>query len=275
MARIPACVMLGLLFPIDSGGVAMRRIAGVLVAFMAVMPLMGAAAQEETGPAEVLATDVIYIVVERDNLDGIGAFFDVRVGCIRETNSLAPGHILYPGDELLISAACPAYDGADVVINPRLNAPGRDGSDGTYVVRPEDTLDEIGQTLNISVQALKQSNNIVDGRTLEAGQIIVIPKDAPEYGVFPALDTSRTESAPEGSTFYVVQPQETVDGIGAKLNKDHYCILDANQITNTRMVIPGTALVIPDDCGPYAGFDVVPVQQQEQGQEEQEQEAQG
>ena len=72
-----------------------------------------------------------------------------------------------------------------------------------------------------------------------------------------------------------VQPQETVDGIGAKLNKDHYCILDANQITNTRMVIPGTALVIPDDCGPYAGFDVVPVQQQEQGQEEQEQEAQG
>lgn len=253
----------------------MRRIACALVALMAAMTFMGASAQEETGPAEVLAADVTYIVVERDNLDGIGAFFDVRVGCIRETNNLAAGHILYPGDELLISASCPAYDGADVVINPRLNAPGRDGSDGTYVVRPEDTLDEIGQTLNISVQALKQSNNIVDGRTLEAGQIIVIPKDAPEYGVFPALDTSRTESAPEGSTIYVVQPQETVDGIGAKLNKDHYCILDANQITNTRMVIPGTALLIPDDCGPYLGFDVVPAQQQGQEQEEQEQEAQG
>lgn len=251
----------------------MRRITGLIAVVLSALIVMSAVAQEETGPAEILATDVTYIVVERDNLDGIGAFFDVRVGCIRETNGLKPGHILYPGDELIISASCPAYDGADVVVNFRPNSPGRDGSDGTYVVRPEDTLDEIGQTLNISVQALKQSNDIADGRTLEAGQIIIIPKDAPEYGVFPALDLSRTESAPEGSTFYVVQPQETVDGIGAKLNKDHYCILEANAITNTRLVLPGLALVIPDTCGPYTGFDVVPAQQQEQ--QEQEQEPQG
>lgn len=207
---------------------------------------------------EVVAADVIYIVVERDNLDRIGAFFDVRVGCIREMNNFRPGHILQPGDEVLISASCPAYDGADVVINRRENAPGRDGSDGTYVVRPNDTLDQIGQRLNVSVQALKQANDIEFGRTLRAGQVIVIPDNAPPYGVFPPRETEgRTEAVPAGAQIHVVQPQETLDGIGALYDKDHYCIIEANQITNTRLVIPGTSLVIPADCGPYTGFDVI------------------
>lgn len=207
---------------------------------------------------EVVAADVIYIVVERDNLDRIGAFFDVRVGCIRETNNFRPGHILQPGDEILISASCPAYDGADVVVNRRENAPGRDGSDGTYVVRPQDTLDQIGQRLNISVQALKQANDIQFGRELRAGQVIVIPDNAPPYGVFPPRTTEgRTETAQVAGQIHVVQPQETLDGIGALYNKSHYCIIEANQITNTRLVIPGTSLVIPADCGPYTGFDVI------------------
>lgn len=208
---------------------------------------------------EVVAADVIYIVVERDNLDRIGAFFDVRVACIRETNDLRPGHILQPGDELLISASCPAYDGADVVVNRRENAPGRDGSDGTYVVRPNDTLDQIGQRLNVSVEALKQANDIEFGRSLRAGQVIVIPADAPAYGIFPPRETSetRTEAVPAGATVHVVQPQETVDGIGALYDTDHYCIIEANQITNTRLVLPGTSLIIPADCGPYTGADVI------------------
>ena len=158
----------------------------------------------------------------------------------------------------MISASCPAYDGADVVVNRRENAPGRDGSDGTYVVRPQDTLDQIGQRLNVSVQALKQANDIEFGRTLRAGQVIVIPENAPPYGVFPPREAEgRTETAQAAGQIHVVQPQETLDGIGALYNKNHYCIIEANQITNTRLVIPGTSLVIPDDCGPYTGFDVI------------------
>lgn len=238
----------------------MKRIALLFTAIAALLTVTAALAQDEdaTKPVEILATDVTYVVVPRDNLDKIGAYFDVRVACIRETNGLAPGHILQPGDQLIISASCPAYDGADIVVNVRQNSPGRDGSDGTYVVRPEDTLDQIGQTLNVSVEALKQANDIEFGRTLRAGQIIVIPKDAPEYGVTPARLTSRAESTPEGSTLYVVQPQDTIDGIGARLNVNHYCILRANNIINTRLVLPGDTLIIPDDCGPYTGFDVVP-----------------
>lgn len=222
-------------------------------------PAVVATPETPTGQRpEVVAADVIYIVVERDNLDRIGAYFDVRVGCIRETNQFRAGHILHPGDEILISASCPAYDGADVVINRRENAPGRDGSDGTYVVRPNDTLDQIGQRLNISVEALKQSNDIRFGRSLRAGQVIVIPPNAPAYGIFPARETeNRTETIPTGAQIHVVQPQQTLDGIGALYNKNHYCIIEANQITNTRLVIPGTSLIIPADCGPYTGFDAI------------------
>lgn len=304
-----------------------------ILLLLVVLVAVPVAAQEADAPAQILESDVTYTVVERDNLDRIGAFFDVRVACIRETNNLPVGAILQPGDQLVISATCPAYDGAAPVINPRPNAPGRTGADDTYVVRPQDTLDEIGQVFNISVQALKQVNGIPDGRRLEAGTVIMLPVNAPEYGMFPAMTLANAPEManvpgqtyvttandtlmdiaqrfnisivtlrvvnnlgyapnvapgtslfiPEGATPYngfpnpaelhqlesraegaefsgevvVVQPQETVDGIGARLNKDHYCILAANNITNTRMVIPGTALVIPAECGPYTGFDVV------------------
>lgn len=255
----------------------MKRILAVITALLLFVPMMAAFAQDEADEetempvteaveetaesTELLAQDVIYVVVPRDNIDRIGAYFDVRVSCIREKNNLRPGQIIYPGDTLLISASCPVYDGADIVINPRSNPPGLDGSDGTYYVRRNDTLDTIGQALNISVDSLRQENSIVWGRDLLAGQLLVIPRGAPEYGVTPPLVTSRAvESAPAGATIHVVQPRETVDGISALYNRDHRCVLAANEITNTRLVLPGTSLLIPEDCGPYTGAAYVPPQ---------------
>src|SRR5690606_3320344 len=101
-----------------------------------------------------LSSDVTHTVQPREYLDLIAAAFDVQLACLVETNGLRASDILEIGQQLTISMDCPAYDGTLEVSSPRLDSPGRDGSDGTYAVQVGDTLDTIGQALNISVQSL-------------------------------------------------------------------------------------------------------------------------
>jgi LysM repeat protein len=293
-------------------------------------------AQRGDLPPVPITSEVTYVVQPRDNLDGI----DVRVDCIRQLNGLRISTILQPGDALRISPTCPAYDGGQAVLNPRSNTPGADGSDGTYTVRPNDTLDTIGQALDISVEGLIAANGIKNPKALGAGQVLIIPADIPPYGIAPALIYSPGAAAlltgggsredgssyvvkagdtvpsiaealnisvvtlrvanglgidpaiPVGTTLfipsdastfgelpspeelarvtegmgatgtiegrtYVIQRNETLDGVGARFNVNHYCLIERNGITNVRMISSGTLVIIPDDCGPYTGFDFV------------------
>lgn len=301
----------------------------------------GVLAQRGDLPPVPITDEVTYVVQPRDTLDGIGAYFDVRVGCIRELNDLEISTILQPGLSLRISPTCPAYDGTQDVVDARESTPGADGTDGTYVVRPNDTLDTIGQALDVSVEAMIDANDITNTKALAAGQVLIIPADAPPYGGVPALIYSpgaaalleNTGSAADvaGTTYvvqtgdtipsiaedldisvvvlrivnglgldpdiavgtelfipedasafgelpsdeelarltegtgaggieaqtYVIQRNETLDGVGAKFNVNHYCLIERNGITNVRNISAGTLVIIPDDCGPYTGFDVV------------------
>lgn len=321
----------------------MRGIARVCGLGLMLMGVVGGVlAQRGDLPPVPITEEVTYVVQARDNLDGIGAYFDVRVDCIRELNGLKISTILQPGDALRISPTCPAYDGPrQAVLNPRSNTPGADGSDGTYTVRPNDTLDTIGQKLDVSVEALKAANDITNPKLLAAGQVLIIPPDAPVYGLAPALIYSPgaaallgeagAPSGMDGTTYvvqagdtvpsiaesldisivvlrvvnglgvspeieagtelfipaeaskfgelpspeelvaltegrgagsieartYVIQRNETLDGVGARFNVNHYCLIERNGITNVRMVSAGTLVIIPDDCGEYTGFDVV------------------
>lgn len=320
----------------------MRDLARFLTAVGVVVVSVGAvAAQRGDLPPVPITETVSYTIQPRDTLDGIGVYFDVRVGCIREVNDLRISDLLIPGEVLVITPDCPAYDGTQVVLNPRPETPGSDGTDGTYVVRPNDTLDTIGQELDVSVESLISANNITNNKAIVAGQVLVIPPGAPGYGFVPALIMSPGAAAamgaggdepnvpgttyvvvagdtipsiaesfdistivlravnrlglepdvavgtelfiPEGAspfgTFpaegevarltegmgagaiegqtYVLQRNQTLDGVGALFNVNHYCLIERNGITNVRSISAGTLLIIPDDCGPYTGFDVV------------------
>lgn len=217
-----------------------------------------------------ITTDVNYIVEPRDTLDAIGAMFDVRVACIREVNDLVPTDIIRPGDVLIISIECPAYDWGAPVAFPRLDSPGRTGTDGSYAVRPNDTLDTIGQALNVSVISLMDANGITEPRELAIGTILQIPADAPAYGVFPARQlagaqgsiatptgpvvTSLDEiNAAEGGN-YVVQPGDTLDVIGQTLNVSVVAIQVENNVGYGRELTAGQVLVIPADAPAYGLF---------------------
>ncbi len=214
----------------------------------------------QTIPLPITA-DFSYVVRPRDTLDGIAALFDVRLECLRETNTLARSAILQPGDVLLVSVTCPAYDGVQVVEFPRADSPGRTGEDGTYVVQPNDTLDTIAQELDISLEALQAANGIEDGRQLLAGDVLTIPEDAPAYGVVPALRTlapaatsgsgARSAATAARGGEYVVQPNDTLDTIAQELDVSVQALEVANGITDPRALLPGDVLRIPEDAPPY------------------------
>lgn len=250
---------------------------GIISALM--LSLMLAAAQDGSTPEPTsvpqqfdlpIQGDVTYLVEPRDTLDEIGAVFDVRVACIRETNNLTRTDIIRPGDPLIISASCPAYDGVLEVEFPRVSSPGRTGDDGTYVVRPNDTLDTIGQRLNVSAISLARANNISNTKRLAIGTVLQIPADAPPYGVVPPLDSAPQVAAaaatPENPNFtplssltresgtYVVQPGDTLDVIAQTIDVSVVSLQIANDITYGRSLMPGQTIFIPADAPPYGQF---------------------
>jgi len=203
----------------------------------------------------------IYVIQRGDTLDVIAQEFNVSLVSLQVVNDISNGRSITPGQTIIIPADAPVYG-----LFPAL-----DGSDGQggglgvagelYVVQPRDTLDEIGQELDISVVSLLLVNDLERGIDLMPGMTLIIPDDAPAYGLVPALDATEQGGGFDiDGELYVLQPRETIDGVSARFNVSPRCVLDANEITQPRRVTAGTTIIIPDDCPAYDGFDFVPPQ---------------
>jgi LysM repeat protein len=214
-------------------------------------------AQETPTTSQPLQEDTSYTVEYGDILDLIGAFYDVQVACLIEMNGLSNSGTIFAGDQLIISPSCPPYDGASDVVNPRTFDGQGGGGDAFIYIRPGDTLDVIGQRLNVSVAALRVANGLTDASILRSGDSLIIPADAPPYGFFPALS-----GLPEGQggggdpndVIYVLQPRDILDLIAAYYNVDLQCLLESNEITNPNRVQPGLTILIPGACPSYTGM---------------------
>jgi LysM repeat protein len=234
--------------------------------------LAGAAMAQDDAPTNpaALQGEMTYTVQISDTLDSIGAFYDVKVECIAELNELDNINEIFPGDELILSDSCPRYGGFDFVTNTRPDASAAfglqsapagagqgGGGDSIWVVGIGDTLDTIGQELNVSVVAIQQANEIEPSAFLDVGQELVIPADAPAYGLFPALTGAVGDGQGGGGAageIYVVQPRDTLDVIAATLDVQVACVAEANELENINEIFPGQALLIPATCPAYDGF---------------------
>lgn len=237
------------------------------------------------GTLRAFAQDNSYTVVRGDTLDKIGATYDVQVACLAKANNIGLGDILLPGQVIAISFDCPRYDGVDNVITPRqvnqnisenLGQGGGGGATSTpYQVQRGDSLDSIGQALNVSVVALIQANGLEGKTVLQPGQEITIPANAPAYGQVPAAVNSTdagqgggggaptaaaTTSAPDlsdGDATYVVQYQDTLDSIGAQYDVKVACLVSENDLEDPMWIYPGQVLTVKTSCPRYDGFDIV------------------
>jgi LysM repeat protein len=232
-----------------------------------------------------------YTVQRGDILDEIAAKFDVQTACLAKANDIADPSKIKPGQLLNIDLSCPKYDGFDIVTNPRDTggsastsastsssdvgqggggpAPSVSGQD--YTIVRGDTLDTIGQKLNISVVSLQLANDIGPRDKLAIGQTLVIPDGAPAYGVFPAVSNPLNPtsvntdlgqggggpSAGPNDQLYVVQPRDTLDTIGARYDTQMACIAENNNIAAANLIYPGQTILISGSCPKYDGFDIV------------------
>jgi LysM repeat protein len=242
------------------------------------------------GAFSTFAQGDTYTVQARDTLDQIAAFYDVQTSCLAQSNEIAnPGEIR-PGDVINIDLSCPQYDGLDFVTNPREDAGGgatsglgqgggeveSDGpqpgpNDDSYTVQRGDTLDTIGQELNVSVVSLRLANELDPIDKIFPGDTLIVPADAAAYGEFPGIVNPGADPANQelgqggggtavagpGDQVYVVQPLDTLDKIGANFDTQVACIAQANGLTNPSLLLPGTTLVIQTSCPVYDGYDTV------------------
>ncbi len=272
------------------------------IAVIAVFVLGGAAAAFAQDNSSSSSS---YTVKTGDILDSIAATYDVQTACLAKANNLDDPSKIKPGQTLTIDLSCPKYDGFDIVTNPREGAStasasnsdlGQGGGGGapsstattsdqssgtstptSYTVARGDTLDTIGQKLNVSVVSLQIANSIGPRDKITPGQTLTIPQGAPAYGMFPALSNPQNPStstiaasnsdlgqgggggAPSGAgdQSYVVQPRDTLDQIGARYDMQTSCLATNNNLGTPNVIYPGETIVLSASCPKYDGFDTV------------------
>ena len=205
-----------------------------------------------------------YTIEVGDILDVLGQRWDVSVVALKQANDIGPFTILRPGDKIIVPVDAPHYGEYPPIFNTATQdtSLGRGGGGSSYVVQIADTLDQIGQRLDVSVAAMQQANDITNPRKLMAGTILLIPLNAPAYGLFPARTDTTGDSGPgsgggaSGPT-HVVQRNQTLDGIAADYNVQVNCLAEANGLTNPRKLFVGDVIVIDDSCPAYDGYDFV------------------
>lgn len=94
----------------------------------------------------------------------------------------------------------------------------------TYVVQPDDTLSGVADIFGISVNTIKQANNIT-GNTIQPGQnLIILPVDG---------------------ALYTVASGDTLSSIAKKFNATQDDILTYNSLSSVSTIIKGQQLIIP------------------------------
>jgi LysM repeat protein len=111
-----------------------------------------------------------------------------------------------------------------------------------YTVQSGDTLLELAERFDVSVEAIRAANGLEDD-TLIAGQELVIPQ--PTRTPAAPADATADPAASPGTFIHVVQPGETLSGIAEKYGVSMERIQELNNISDPDSLAPGDRLQIP------------------------------
>ena len=167
--------------------------------------------QEEPNPSQ-------YIVKAGDTLYSISRKFGVTVDDIKNRNNLTNNNI-FIGQQLYIPGV------QDVVIDPEF---------GTYTVKAGDTLYSIANRYGISVDDLKNYNNL-NSNILSIGQELFIPTKTED--IIPPIETD--------SIVYIVKQGDTLYSIARFYNVPVEDIISENNLSGTILKL-GQNLIIPN-----------------------------
>ncbi len=152
-------------------------------------------------------TKANHTVASGDTLYGIAKQYNLSISEIKQLNHLT-GDMIYPGQTLVVSEAPP----------PKTTA--------TYTVTRGDTLYSIANSYNMSVDQLKQLNNLTSN-TIQVGQTLKIIGTAPKSAQIQALT-------------YTVQPGDSLYSIAQRANTTVDQIMKNNHLTSSMIYVGQT-----------------------------------
>lgn len=194
-----------------------------------------------------------YVVQRGDTLDVIAQLNNVSLVSLQLANGINRGRDLRPGMTIVIPDDAPAYGLFPAVDQPMIGQ--------IYIVGTGESLDAIARRFDVSLASLEFTNGVTPGRNVLPGTPIMIPANAPAYGVeeFDAMALSgQGIGAQTAGPVYVVQYGDTLDVISASYNLDTQCLADANNLERPGLIFPGQTLLIDESCGPYTGDIIIP-----------------
>lgn len=189
-----------------------------------------------------------YRVRLNDSLETIGFALDVSVVSLQLANPDADPQNLIVNTCLEIPDDAPPYGVFPALTSARADEGQGGGGGQTYVFQPGDTLDVIAQEFDVSVVSLQLANDIPNPQLVQPGTLIVIPANAPAYGVFPAV------SYPVEGEIYTVQLGDTLGSIAEDFDVSLFALRTTNGIRSGTQVGVGRALLIPTNV-PAFGAD--------------------
>ncbi|MEH7237262.1 C40 family peptidase [Bacillus sp. JJ1562] len=149
-------------------------------------------------------TEASHTVANGDTLYGIAKQYNLTVSQLKQLNHLT-GDMIYPGQSLVINETPP----------PKTTA--------TYTVSRGDTLYSISNSYNMSVDQLKQLNNLTSN-TIKVGQTLKIIGSAPQSTQIQALN-------------YTVQPGDSLYSIAQRANTTVDQIMKNNNLSSTMIYV--------------------------------------
>jgi LysM repeat protein len=161
-----------------------------------------------------------------------------------------------PTDELMIANGLTAASAANLSIGRVLVLPGVAGADDersqTYVVQAGETFVGIALRFNVPTEALLRANGLTaeDARTLQVGQVIIIPSSSSLNNTLPVQLESATQVSatptPEPIQ-YIIRAGDTVVSVARRYGTTSQALLSYNGLTEAkaRALKPGDVLLIP------------------------------
>lgn len=198
---------------------------------------------------------VIHIVQSGDTLFRIALRYGVTVDELVEANGIADRTRILAGQELLIPGLSTPDTDEEVVENPLIAA-----TPIIHVVQRGETLGEIAQLYNTTVQQILDANNIPNQNRILVGQELQIwTADAP---LITEPEAVVVEATPTPQIIHVVQPGEYLAQIARQYGISWTLIAEANGITDPNRVEAGMELIIPSSADVSASRDLGIIQPQ-------------
>lgn len=181
-----------------------------------------------------------HVVENGETLSFIARLHDVPVSVIAEANHLPDPDAIRIGQSLVIPLSGIAA-AATLPDNPTLEA-APETPPATYKVRSGDTLSGIAARFGLRVEEIREWNGMTSS-LLIAGSTLDLAAPAPPSPA-PGSKPALSETAPDGTVIYSVQPGDTLTRIAAAYQTSVEALRQSNLDSDLSVIYPGDRIRI-------------------------------